>query len=300
MKKFYILSFSFLACCFYAKAQQKLIISENANLQLVSDEFEFTEGPAADSLGNVFFTDQPNNRILKWDAETGEISLFLEDARRANGLFVDDEGNLLACADENFQLIKISPKKQIEVLVGSFKGKNLNGPNDLWLDKKGGIYFTDPYYQREYWEREQPDLQGQNVYYLARGEKDPVIVAKDLKKPNGIIGTADGKKLYIADIGDNKTYSYTVSAEGKLTDKTLFVEQGSDGMTIDENGNVYLTGDGVTVYNKNGEKIEHIKVGEEWTANVTFGGKDQQTLFITAMDAVYTLKMKLRGTRWQP
>ncbi|WP_373055997.1 SMP-30/gluconolactonase/LRE family protein [Zunongwangia sp. H14] len=298
MKKFYILSISFLACCFYTNAQEKSIISENAKLQLVSDEFEFTEGPAADSQGNVYFTDQPNNQILKWDAGTGKISVFLENAKRANGLFVDDKGNILACADENFQLIKISPNKEIEALVSNVEEGNLNGPNDLWVDKEGGIYFTDPYYQREYWEREQPDLQGQYVYYLAPSEKKPVVVAKDLKKPNGIIGTANGEKLYIADIGDDKTYSYSISAEGTLKDKTLFAEQGSDRMTIDNEGNVYLTGNGVTVYNNNGEIIKHIPVDENWTANVTFGGKDFKTLFITAMDAVYILKMNVHGTRW--
>ncbi|MDT0676264.1 SMP-30/gluconolactonase/LRE family protein [Autumnicola musiva] len=279
-------------------AQHQSVIAENAGPELVSDDFEFTEGPAADRLGNVYFTDQPNNNIHRWNLETGEISVFLENAKRANGLFIDNEGNILACADKNFQLIKITPQKEMKVLIDNFEGKNLNGPNDLWMDNKGGIYLTDPYYQRPYWERTSPELESQNVYYLAPGAKSLVSVAKGLVQPNGIIGTPDGKKLYVADIGDNKTYSYSIAEDGSLYNRKLFVEQGSDGMTLDNEGNVYLTGDGVTVYNENGEQIHHIPVDEDWTANVTFGGENHSTLFITAMDALYSLEMKVKGTRW--
>ena len=121
------------------------------------------------------------------------------------------------------------------------------------------------------------------------------IAATDLVQPNGIIGTPNGKKLYVADIGDRKTYSFKINKDGTLSDRKLFTEMGSDGMTIDSKGNVYLTGKGVTVFNKKGEQIEHIPIDEGWTANVTFGGKDRQTLFITAMGSVYTLRMKVRG-----
>ena len=119
----------------------------------------------------------------------------------------------------------------------------------------------------------------------------------DFVKPNGLIGSADGKKLYIADIGASKTYSYTIESNGHLANKTLFAEMGSDGMTLDNKGNVYLTGKGVTVFDKTGKQIEHIDVPENWTANITFGGKDQKTLFITASKSIYTIKMKVKGIR---
>ena len=120
-------------------------------------------------------------------------------------------------------------------------------------------------------------------------------IADDLTQPKGIIGTADGKTLYIADIGAKKTYVYDISRDGTLSNKRLFCEMGSDGMTIDEEGNVYLTGKGVSVFNPAGEKIRQIDVAKNWAANVTFGGKDRKTLFITASDSVYTLQMRVAG-----
>src|SRR5690606_10261678 len=111
------------------------------------------------------------------------------------------------------------------------------------------------------------------------------------EKPNGIIGTPDGKYLYVADIGAGKIYRSAIQTDGSLADKQLFASQGSDGMTIDERGNIYLTGKGVDVFSPAGEKIEHIDVPANWTANVCFGGPDRDLLFITASDKVFTLKM---------
>ncbi len=276
---------------------QESIIADGAELTLLSADFEFTEGPAADEDGNVFFTDQPNNRIHKWSVADSTISVYMENAGRANGLYFDNEGNLLACADENSELWKIEENKNVEVLVSDYEGKRLNGPNDLWVDALGGIYITDPYYQRPYWERTEKEIEKEQVYYLpAKGEKLRVV-ADDLVQPNGIIGTPDGKTLYIADIGDKKTYSYGIAEDGSLDNKTLFTNLGSDGMTIDENGNVYFTGNGVTVFNKEGQQIEHIPVDRDWTANVTFGGADNKTLFITAMDSFFSLDMNVSGAK---
>ncbi|HYG40037.1 MAG TPA: SMP-30/gluconolactonase/LRE family protein [Cytophagales bacterium] len=270
------------------------IIAEGAKPELISSQFSFTEGPATDKKGNVFFTDQPNNKIWKYGVD-GELTLFMDSAGRSNGLYFDKKGNLLACADEKNQLWSISPDREVKVLIDNFEGKKLNGPNDLWVDKKGGIYFTDPYYQRPYWERQTPEIEEQRVYYLEKGESTPVIVAGNFGRPNGIIGTPDGKFLYVADIKDNKTFKYPVNADGTLGERKVYVEQGSDGMTIDNRGNIYLTGKGVTVYNPEGRKIEHIDIPADWTANVTFGGKNKDLLFITASKSIYTLKMNVKG-----
>ncbi len=292
-----LLSILILGGGFTSCNSQKELIKEGHRPQLISNEFEFTEGPASDAEGNVYFTDQPNNRIHKWSVEDNSISLFMNDAGRANGLYFDSEGNLLAAADENSEIWKISFEKNVEVLVDDFEGKRLNGPNDLWVAPNGGFYFTDPYYQRDYWERTEKEIKEECVYYLnSQGEIS--IAADDLVQPNGIIGTPDGKTLYIADIGDNKTYSYKINPDGKLSDKKLFIELGSDGMTIDSEGNVYLTGDGVAIFDKSGKKIQHIPIDKDWTANVTFGGKKQQTLFITAQEAIYSLEMNVKGVRW--
>ena len=133
------------------------------------------------------------------------------------------------------------------------------------------------------------------VYSLSADLKKVSRLIDDLKQPNGIIGTPDGKSLYVADIGASKTYRYRIQANGSVTDKKLFCELGSDGMTIDEQGNVYLTGKGVSVFDPSGAKIEQIDVPEQWTANVCFGGRDRQLLFITASKGVYGLRMKVKG-----
>ena len=170
-----------------------------------------------------------------------------------------------------------------------YQGKLLNGPNDVWVRPDGGLYFTDPFYKRPYWKRGPKEQDGERVYYLAPDHKTLTRVIDDLKQPNGIIGTPDGKTLYVADIGAGKTYAYDIQPDGTLADKRLFCELGSDGMTIDSEGNVYLTGKGVTVFDPTGKQIEHIDVPEPWTANVCFGGKDRQTLFITASKGLYAI-----------
>ncbi len=261
---------------------------------LISKQFKFTEGPAADEFGNVFFTDQPNNKIWKYDT-SGKLSLFLDKAGRSNGLYFDQSGNLIACADEQNQLWSISPKKKITVLVKTLKGKKLNGPNDVWVNSNGDIYFTDPYYQRYYWKRRASEIDGEKVYLLRKGAKEPVVAASIFKKPNGIIGTPDGKYLYIADIDDNKTYRFEIGPDGSLINSKVLIEQGSDGMTIDSEGNIYLTGIGITVYDSEGKKIQRIDIDEPWTANVCFGGKNRDILFITASTALYMLNMKVKG-----
>lgn len=276
-------------------AQQTDLIASNASLQLVSENFSFTEGPATAANGDVFFTDQPNNRIYQWHADTNEISIYMDPAGRANGLWMDNKGRLLAAADEKFELWRIDSKGDVEVLADSFDGKYFNGPNDIWVHPKGTIYFTDPYYQRPWWERKESELKLQQVYMIPDGKNEVILAASDLVQPNGIIGTKDGSTLYIADIGDRKTYRYTIAPDGSLTDRKQILDSGSDGMTLDEYGNIYITGKGVHIYSPEGQLLHHIEVPENWTANVTFGGVEGKTLFITAMDSVYTLAMNVRG-----
>lgn len=278
---------------------KKGIVAKGAELTKVQDGFSFTEGPAVNRQGDIFFTDQPNDKIYQWNANSNQITLFKEGAGRSNGLYFQLDGKLISAADLNNELWEIDPKTGKEtVLVPSFRGKKLNGPNDIWVRPKGGLYFTDPLYPRPYWEGirgKEMEQDGQHVYFLSADRTELFRVAEDLKQPNGIVGTPDGKHLYVADIGAGKTWKYDIQEDGYLTNKTLFCEMGSDGMTIDERGNVYLTGKGVTVFDKNGEQIAHIPVPENWTANVAFGSLTRNTLFITAMGSVYTLKMKFRG-----
>ncbi|MDO9375689.1 MAG: SMP-30/gluconolactonase/LRE family protein [Ferruginibacter sp.] len=265
---------------------------------LISDKFAFTEGPAANKAGEIFFTDQPDNKIWKFDTK-GKLTVFLDSAGRSNGMYFDSKGNLITCADNKNELWKISPAGKVSVLVKNFKGHRLNGPNDCWLDRGDNIYFTDPFYKRDYWKHNKPDssLKGQHLYFLKKGTNQPVIIDSNLKQPNGIVGSADGKYLYVSDIGASKIYRYNISKNGKTTNRMLFADDLSDGMTVDEKGNVYLAGNGVTVYNPKGEKIQEIEVPSKWTANLCFGGSDRKVLFITASESVYILPMKVRGAR---
>ena len=288
---------SFVALLVWPKTGQSAdspVSAPGARLQKLAGGFKFTEGPAADAAGNVYFTDQPNDRILKWGTN-GKLSTFLEPCGRSNGLCFDSKGNLWACADAKNELWRIDPAGKVTVVVKDYHGKLLNGPNDVWIRPDGGIYLTDPYYKRDYWKRGAKEQDHEAVYYLAPDHKALTRVVDDLQQPNGIIGTPDGHTLYVADIKGNKSYVYDVQPDGTLKNKRLFCKLGSDGMTIDQEGNVYLTGKGVTVFDKSGKQIEHIPVPEGWTGNVCFGGKDRHTLFITASTGLYSLKMRVAG-----
>jgi gluconolactonase len=296
MKSLPVLFSALFALSPVAQAADAGLIAEGAKVEVLSEGYLFTEGPAVDRDGNVFFTDQPNDRIVKYTAADGSFSDWLKPAGRSNGTFFDKDGNLFACADEKNELWSISPDKKVTVLISAFGEKLLNGPNDLWIRPDGNLYFTDPLYKREYWKRDKaPQQPGESVYFFDVKSKKATPVATDLKQPNGIIGTPDGKTLYIADIAARKTYSYSVKTDGSLENKTLFCEMGSDGMTIDAEGNIYLTGKGVTVFDKTGKKLMNIPIPEPWTGNLTFAGKDRHLLFITASKKVFGVKMRVRG-----
>jgi gluconolactonase len=271
------------------------ILQPGAKLEKVADGFLFTEGPTADELGNVYFTDQPNDRILLWNEQSG-LSVFMQPSGRSNGLALDNKGNLISCADEKNEIWQISPEKNIIVLASGFGSKLFNGPNDLWISPSGRIYFTDPFYVRSWWNHKEMPQEKQRVYFLDPLSKIITIAAGDLLQPNGIVGTPDGKVLYVADIRANKTWAYRINPDGSLSGKKLHCEMGSDGMTIDSEGNLYLTGKGVTIFDKEGKKLGNIEVPENWTANVCFGGKDRKTLFITASTGFYLIRLKVKGT----
>ena len=270
------------------------VIASGATLKKLAGDFKFTEGPTADKNGNVFFTDQPNNRILKWSVD-GKLSTFMQPAERANGMYFSRAGNLVVCADEKTRLCSVHSGPDYKVFVSEFEGKPLNGPNDVWEHPDGGLYFTDPFYKRPWWNYDKAPQGTEQVYFLSADRKTLKRVTTDLVQPNGIIGTPDGKTLFVADIKANKTYAYDIQSDGSLTNRQLRCELGSDGMTLDTEGNLYLTGKGVIVFDKAGKKIEQIDVPESWTANVSFGGKDHRTLFITASTGFYSIQTKHRG-----
>ena len=291
-KKWYVLMMLFVVVVAGSSVEAASVVVSGAKVEKLAGGFRFTEGPAADAKGNIFFSDIPNNRIHKGALDPGApgLSTFRENSGGSNGLYFDKKGNLLACEGGGRRLISIDPQGNVTVLADKYQNKRFNSLNDLWIDPKGGIYFTDP----RYGNRDGMEQDGEHVYYLSPDRKKLIRVIDDMVRPNGVIGTPDGTLLYVADHGGKKTFAYKINSDGTLSNKKLFAPEGSDGMTIDNEGNIYLTTRVVAVYNKNGEKIETIKV-PEGPANVCFGGPDKRTLFITARTSLYSVRMRVKA-----
>lgn len=274
----------------------QLVTAPNAELELLSKAYSFTEGPIADDRGDVFFTDQPNDRIVKYSFKNGEFTDWMTPAGRSNGLYFATPNQLIACADASNELWQINViDKSHQVIAKGSTGHRFNGPNDCWVNSNGAIYFTDPLYPRDYWKHKPPKNSPRGVY-LRSPDGNVQLVADDFKQPNGIIGDAEKQMLYVADLGGKTTYKYKIEDTGLLGQREVFCKSGSDGMTIDERRNIYLTGSqGVNVYDPNGKLIQTIHVPRGWTANVTFAGPQRDHLFITSGNAVFTIKMAVRG-----
>jgi gluconolactonase len=271
------------------------VLADGAGVVKIAADFIFTEGPTADSEGNLYFVDQDNNRIMKYDT-LGKLTTFMQPSGYSNGMSFDNKGNLLAAADERNELWSIDVTTgSATTLVSSYHGTLLNAPNDIWVHPRSGhVYFTDPWYPRSWWDRG-PQENPPAVYRYNPDDESITRVIDDLLQPNGIIGTPDGKLLYVADIDAGQTFVYAIADDGELQDKRLFCGYGSDGMTVDSNDNVYLTtGQHVQVFDREGRHIAAIEIAEA-PSNVAFGGVDGQTLFITARTGLYSVRTRVKG-----
>ena len=267
------------------------ILGDFSELKKIKDGFTFTEGGARDANGNIYFTDIPNNRIHVWNFKTNQVKVFTNESGGANGCWIDKKGNLIVCQGKERGIAQFGRGGKSKVIVSEYEGKKFNSPNDLWLDLRGGIYFTDPRYGQK---RDDMEQSGEHVYYLSPNREKIIRVTDDLVRPNGVVGTPDGRYLYIADHGAGKTWKYSIRKDGKLRNKRLFCEEGSDGVTLDHKGNLYLTTSSVRIYNSNGTFMEEIKIPKRPT-NVVFGGENKDILFITARDSIYYIKTKVEG-----
>lgn len=261
----------------------------------VATGFTFTEGPASDGNGDVFFTDIPQERIHIWRAATGKIETWLEKTDKINGLFFRPNGTLLGCQmGAGRRVVAIDPaSKALMPLAERIHGKRFNAPNDLVIDAQGGVWFTDPAYGRK---PEEQELDAEAVYWIAADATSVQRVAGGFQRPNGIALSPDEKTLYVADRDADITVAFPVEGPGILGPRREFAKIGSDGFAVDEHGNLYTTpkAAAIRVFSPMGENLGEIPLPVQ-PANVTFGGPDRRTLFITARDRVFTLPMKVKG-----
>ena len=280
---------------FSKNESREKLVAPGAKVERLATGFGFLEGPIANDAGDIYFTDIPNNVIHIWTSDH-RLETFREDSGGANGLAFLDPNTLVVCEGGNRRLTAITLDGDVTVLADEFEGKKLNSPNDLWIDPKGGIYFTDP----RYGNRDDLELDGEYVFYLSPDREKLIIVVDDLIRPNGILGSPDGKTLYVADRSGNANYAYAINEDGTLSNKTFFSTEGSDGMTMDSKGNLYITSPHqepyfrVSIYSPSGIKLEEI-ITPEKPGNVHFGGKDGKTLFIPARTSLYAIKMRVQG-----
>jgi len=268
------------------------VIKITSPLEQLDTDFEFTEGPAVDKDGNVYFSDIPNSKIWIWTL-ADSLKLFRENSNGSNGLYFDKNQNLLACEGGASQISLTTSIGDYKVIASEFDGKPFNSTNDLWSDDKGGVYFTDPQYGGD---MDNLNQGGMHVFYI-QPNGEIIKVCEDLTRPNGIIGTPNGKTLYVSDRGAGKTYQYDIKDDGILDNKTLFIDKGSDGMTIDQNGNIYITTkekSQVDIFSNAGELLKTIVIPESPT-NVCFGGKNRNQLYITAQTSFYRVGLNMKG-----
>ncbi len=277
----------------------------------------FTEGPTVDRGGNVYFTEIVQQKIMKLSLD-GVLTTFRENSNVANGLLIDPQGRLIACEGGTLERpgVKVSGKPRvtrtdlktgkIEVLAETYQGKPFSGPNDVTIDGKGRLYFTD--------------LTGVAVYRIdAPGNIVRILAAPDIQRPNGIQISPDDRKLYVIEAngakdGARMIRSYDLQPDGTVSNMQVhynfYPGRSGDGMSIDSQGNLHVaaglnqtrgtsetldTKAGVHVISPQGKLIKFVPIPEDTITNTAFGGPDMKTLYVTAGKTVYRIRMDVAG-----
>ena len=277
-----------------AASMANLPVAKGAKVEVLADGFKFLEGPAAAPNGDLYFVDKNANKILHWQVETKEVRVVSAESKAANGMQIDAKGRLITCQGHTRSVVAFDPESgQVKAtLSAKYEGKVFNNPNDLWIDPKGGVYFTDPAYKNI----GKNELDTRQAYYISPDSKSVTRVTEGFNTPNGIVGTPDGKKLFITDRRLGRVWSYDVNADGTLANKKQHCKVGADGMTLDEKGNLYTTPQGkeIRVFDPEGKELGRIKL-PGMPSNVCFAGKDRKTLFITTHKALCSIQMTVSG-----
>jgi len=281
-----------------AVAAEKIAgIGPAGEIQRLHTGFAFTEGPAADKSGSIYFSDIPGNRIHRLDAK-GELTIFAEPSGHCNGLMVIGS-QLIACEmDGRMKSFQLTDGAET-ILSEGFEGKRYNAPNDLVVDRTGGIYFTDPRFRAP-----EPLPQVREAVYYRSADGNVTRLVDDRQAPNGVILSPDEKTLYVIPSMEKEMWAYPVDAPGKIGAGKVFCELkqasgksngGGDGLTVDENGNLYITSAvGIQVFSSEGQALGTIEFPEQ-PANVTFGGPAGKTLYVTARKSLYAVDMEVSG-----
>jgi gluconolactonase len=280
------------------------IVPKDAKLEKVWSDGEFTEGPAYGPDHCVYFSDI-GNRIMKYDPQSGKTMEFRKPSGRANGLDFDPKGRLVAAEGANTggnrRVTRTEKDGTITVLADKWKGKRFNSPNDLTIDSKNRVYFTDPRYVGS----EPREIDTESVYRIDPNGTVTQIIG-DVQKPNGIIISPDMKTLYLADNHPSKNrylLAYPLNDDGTVGKKKVLhdfaPDRGIDGMAIDIKGNVYATAGkgktaGVTIFSPDGKKLDFIPTPED-PSNCVFGGEDRRMLYITAGRSLYRIHLTIDG-----
>ena len=274
------------------------LVPHDAALEEVATGFGFTEGPVWDSSGFLYVSDETINKIFRVYVNDGrkEEVVALGDP---DGNTYDRRGRLIDCASVLRAIIEVTPDGKYKILADHFEGKNFNSPNDVIVGPDGALYFTDPTLDLP--EGQQQEIPFQGVYRLDQNG-DVRLLTKDLTQPNGLAFSPDGKRFYVDDSKQKNIRVYDVAADGQLTNGRIFGEEPGgkgegvpDGMRVDVNGNVFVTGPkGIWVWDPEGNHLGTIAMPEQ-PANLIWGDKDFRTLYITATTSVYRLKTKTTG-----
>ena len=276
---------------------QNRIVPKGATMEMVWAEGKFTEGPTLGPDNVIYFSDI-GNRTMRFDPATGKTAVHRAASGKSNGLMMDRKGNLIACEGANGGNRRISvtpPIGKTRALADRWNGKKFNSPNDLAIDSKGRVYFTDPRYAGD--EPREIDFEG---VFLVERDGTVKLATKDVQKPNGILVSLDGKHVYVADNnndleGNHQLVRFTVDKDGTLGSKKVLFDfgpdrRGIDGMTLDGKSNIYATAGkgaraGIYVFSSTGKNLAFIKTPGSPTNCVFGGGKEKSTLYITAQTA---------------
>ncbi|RIK77797.1 MAG: gluconolactonase [Planctomycetota bacterium] len=299
----------------------------------VEGSVAFVEGPAWHPSGNVYFTDCGNNRIMRRDPK-GVLHVFRQPSGQANGLIFDGQGRLIACegAGEggNRRVTRTEHDGTITVLADKYEGKRFNSPNDVTVDAKGRVYFTDPRYgPRD--DIEQLDATGkpiEGVYRIDPDGKVTRVIAGEVERPNGLAVSPDQKWLYVVDNqnstadGNRKLWRFALGSDGSvdLKSRTLLHDfghgRGGDGMEVDREGRLYVAAGfnvpneplesadvaaGVYVFSSEGKQVGFVPIKMDMVTNCCFGGPDGKTLFVTAGHTLWSVRVTTPGYYvWPP